>query len=201
MFSDQHLRVAPTVDTSAANCCPKNFVPDWQLLPINGTKPFVAWQVIQWKPMVGNSLEWRQAIVTSTCASMWLTLNSLWFQKEDFWVKATRLNLARMRCSWHLHVEVRSHFIDMVHFVYETLGSILWSCWLFMNSSNQRFLNQLQMRIPPKILWHQLLVLSQYTIMLSRHVLIRYHRRQRKNLFRPEATSDRPWAWEDCPTL
>ena len=46
-FIDQHLTVAPTVDTSwvlfdsgaAANCCPKNFAPEWPLLPITGTKP------------------------------------------------------------------------------------------------------------------------------------------------------------------
>ena len=46
-FIDQHLTVAPTVDTSwilfdsgaAANCCPKNFPPEWPLLPITGTKP------------------------------------------------------------------------------------------------------------------------------------------------------------------
>ena len=47
VFIDQHLTVAPTVDTSwilfdsgaAANCCPKNFAPEWPLLPITGTKP------------------------------------------------------------------------------------------------------------------------------------------------------------------
>ena len=47
VFIDQHLTVAPTVDTSwvlfdsgaAANCCPKNFAPEWPLLPITGVKP------------------------------------------------------------------------------------------------------------------------------------------------------------------
>ena len=47
VFIDQHLIVAPTVDTSwilfdsgaAANCCPKNFAPEWPLLPITGVKP------------------------------------------------------------------------------------------------------------------------------------------------------------------
>ena len=48
-FIDQHLTVAPTVDTlwihfdsgAAANCCPKNFAPgpEWPLLPTTGTKP------------------------------------------------------------------------------------------------------------------------------------------------------------------
>ena len=46
-FIDQHLTVAPTVDTSwilfdsgaATNCCPKNFAPGWPLLPITGVKP------------------------------------------------------------------------------------------------------------------------------------------------------------------
>ena len=46
-FIDQHLTVASSVDTSwilfdsgaAANCCPKNFAPEWPLLPIIGTKP------------------------------------------------------------------------------------------------------------------------------------------------------------------
>ena len=47
VFIDQHLTVAPTVDTSwilfdsgaAANCCPKNGAPEWPLLPITGVKP------------------------------------------------------------------------------------------------------------------------------------------------------------------
>ena len=47
VFIDQHLTVAPTVDTSwilfdsgaAANCCPKHFAPEWPLLPITGVKP------------------------------------------------------------------------------------------------------------------------------------------------------------------
>ena len=47
VFIDQHLTKAPTVDTSwilfdsgaAANCCPKNFAPEWPLLPITGVKP------------------------------------------------------------------------------------------------------------------------------------------------------------------
>ena len=47
IFIDQHLTVASSVDTSwilfdsgaAANCCPKNFAPEWPLPPITGTKP------------------------------------------------------------------------------------------------------------------------------------------------------------------
>ena len=47
MFTDQHLTVAPTGDTSwilfdsgaAASCCPKNFAPEWPILLITGTKP------------------------------------------------------------------------------------------------------------------------------------------------------------------
>ena len=44
---DQHMVIASSVDTScilfdsgaAANCCPKNFAPEWPILPINGSKP------------------------------------------------------------------------------------------------------------------------------------------------------------------
>ena len=43
---------------------------------------------------------------------------------------------------------------------------------LSMRSSNQRFLNQLRMRIPGKILLHQLLVSSPFTIMLIGGTLI-----------------------------
>ena len=44
VFIDQHLTVAPTSwilfdSGAAANCCPKNFAPEWPLLPITGTKP------------------------------------------------------------------------------------------------------------------------------------------------------------------
>lgn len=44
---DQHMVIASSVDPSwilfdsgaAANCCPKNFAPEWPILPINGSKP------------------------------------------------------------------------------------------------------------------------------------------------------------------
>ena len=44
---DQRMVIASSVDISgvlfdsgaAANCCPKNFAPEWPILPINGSKP------------------------------------------------------------------------------------------------------------------------------------------------------------------
>ena len=41
-----------------------------------------AWLVIHWKSTVGNLLEWRQVMLTSTCTSMWLALIIFRFQSK-----------------------------------------------------------------------------------------------------------------------
>ena len=58
-------------------------------------------------------------------------------------------------------------FLWNLHFKFSILLTSSLFVWLSMRSSNQRMLNQLQMRKPRKILLHQLLVSSPFTIMLT----------------------------------
>ena len=78
------------------------------------------------------------------------------------------------------------------HFKFLILLTSNLFVWLSMRSSNQRTLNQLRMRKPRKILLHQLLVSSPFTIMLIDGTLILPEMRLSDITKFKGRTSDRP---------
>ena len=187
VFIDQHLTVAPTVDTSwilfdsgaAANCCPKNFAPEWPLLPITGVKPPLRSVTGQPLKIYGRKLvgmksgncEFYLHFYVTDMDYPLVSVGRLLNQGYQVELSSEEMVL-KSPCG----SKIPLHRHGSLLFMKPSRCLIQLSMNLFvllsMRSSNQRFLNQLRMRKPRKILLHQLLVSSPFTIMLIDGILI-----------------------------
>ena len=214
-FIDQHLTVAPTVDTSwilfdsgaAANCCPKNFAPEWPLLPITGTKPplrSVTGQPLKiyGRKLVGMRsgdcefyLHFYVTDIEYPLVSVGRLLNQGYqveLSSEEMVLKSpcgSKIQLHRHGSL--LFMKPSLQLFDSVDF--ESV------CVTFHEKFKPKNVESTSNEKTPKdlvaptsgfkpIYDHA----DRWYFDTSRNVLVRYHKRQRKNLFTPEGTSDRP---------
>ena len=214
-FIDQHLTVAPTVDTSwilfdsgaAANCCPKNFAPEWPLLPITGTKPplrSVTGQPLKiyGRKLVGMRsgdcefyLHFYVTDIEYPLVSVGRLLNQGYqveLSSEEMVLKSpcgSKIQLHRHGSL--LFMKPSLQLFDSVDF--ESVCVTFHEKFKPNNvepTSNDKSPKDLVAPISgfKPIYYHA----DRWYFDTSRNVLIRYHKRQRKNLFTPEGTSDRP---------
>ena len=223
-FIDQHLTVAPTVDTSwilfdsgaAANCCPKNFAPEWPLLPITGVKPplrSVTGQPLKiyGRKLVGMKsgncefyLHFYVTDIDYPLVSVGRLLNQGYqveLSSEEMVLKSpcgSKIPLHRHGSL--LFMKPSLLLFDSVE--YEPV------CVTFHEKFKPKISESTSNENTPKdlvaptsgfkpIYYHA----DRWYFDTSRNVLIRYHKRQRKNLFTPEGTSDRPVELEKIAQL
>ena len=224
VFIDQHLTVAPTVDTSwilfdsgtAANCCPKNFAPEWPLLPIAGVKPPLRSVTGQPLKIYGRKLV---GMKSGNCEFY------LHFYVTDIDYPLVSVGrLLNQGCQVELSSEemvLKSPCGSKIPF--HRRGSLLFMkpslllfnsveyepvCVTFHEKFKPKISESTSNKNTPKdlvaptsgfkpIYYHA----DRWYFDTSRNVLIRYHKRQRKNLFTPERTSDRPVELEKIAQL
>ena len=205
---DQHLTVAPTVDTSwilfdsgaAANCCPKNFAPEWPLLPITGAKPPLRSATGQPLKIYGRKLVGMKAGDCEVFLHFYVTIDYPLVSVGRLLNQGYQVELSAeemvLKSLWGSKIPLHRHgsllfmkpslqLFDSVE--YESV------CMTFHEKFKPKNSEPTSNEKPPKdlvaptsgskpIYYHD----------TSRNVLIRYHKRQRNNLFTPEGTSDRP---------
>ena len=224
VFIDQHLTVAPTVDTSwilfdsgaAANCCPKNFAPEWPLLPITGVKPplrSVTGQPLKiyGRKLVGmkpNDCEFYLHFYVTDIDYPLVSVGRLLNQGFQVELSSEEMVLESpcgskiplYRHASLLFMKPSLPLFDSVD--YESI------CVTFHEKFKPKNSEPTSNEKPPKdlvapasgfkpIYYHA----DRWYFDTSRNVLLRYHKRQRKNLFTPEGTSDRPVELEKIAQL
>ena len=214
-FIDQHLTVAPTVDTSwilfdsgaAANCCPKNFAPEWPLLPITGTKPPLRSVTGQPLKIYGRKLVGMRSGDCAFYLHFYVTdieyplvsvgrLLNQGYQVELSSDEMTLKSPCGSKIPLHRHGSLLFMKPSLQVFDSVDFESV---CVTFHEKFKPKNVESTSNEKTPKdlvaptsgfkpIYYHA----DRWYFDTSRNVLIRYHKRQRKNLFTPEGTSDRP---------
>ena len=223
-FIDQHLTVASSVDTSwilfdsgaAANCCPKNFAPEWPLLPITGTKPplrSVTGQPLKiyGRKLVGMTsgscdfyLHFYVTDIEYPLVSVGRLLNQ-GYQVELSSDEMTLKSPCGSKIPLHRHGSLLFMKPSLQVFDSVDFESV---CVTFHEKFKPKNVEPTSNEKTPKdlvaptsgfrpIYYHA----DRWYFDTSRNVLIRYHKRQRKNLFTPEGTSDRPVELEKIAQL
>ena len=214
-FIDQHLTVAPTVDTSwilfdsgaAANCCPKNFAPEWPLLPITGTKPPLRSVTGQPLKIYGRKLVGMRSGDCAFYLHFYVTdieypvvsvgrLLNQGYQVELSSEEMVLKSPCGSKIPLHRHGSLLFMKPSLQVFDSVDFESV---CVTFHEKFKPKNVEPTSNEKTPKdlvaptsgfkpIYYHA----DRWYFDTSRNVLIRYHKRQRKNLFTPEGTSDRP---------
>ena len=214
-FIDQHLTVAPTVDTSwilfdsgaAANCCPKNFAPEWPLLPIAGTKPPLRSVTGQPLKIYGRKLVGMRSGDCEFYLHFYVTdieyplvsvgrLLNQGYQVELSSEEMVLKSPCGSKIPLHRHGSLLFMKPSLQLFDSVDFESV---CVTFHEKFKPKNAESTSNEKTPKdlvaptsgfkpIYYHA----DRWYFDTSRNVLIRYHKRQRKNLFTPEGTSDRP---------
>ena len=214
-FIDQHLTVAPTVDTSwilfdsgaAANCCPKNFAPEWPLLPITGTKPPLRSVTGQPLKIYGRKLvgmrsgdcEFYLHLYVTDIEYPLVSVGRLLNQGYQVELSSEEMVL-KSPCGSKIPLHRHGSLLFMKPSL-QVFDSVDFEsvCVTFHEKFKPNNVESTSNEKTPKdlvaptsgfkpIYYHA----DRWYFDTSRNVLIRYHKRQRKNLFTPEGTSDRP---------
>ena len=214
-FIDQHLTVAPTVDTSwilfdsgaAANCCPKNFAPEWPLLPITGTKPPLRSVTGQPLKIYGRKLvgmrsgdcEFYLHFYVTDIEYPLVSVGRLLNQGYQVELSSEEMVL-KSPCGSKIPLHRHGSLLFMKPSL-QVFDSVDFEsvCVTFHEKFKPNNVESTSNEKTPKDLvaptsgfkptyYHA----DRWYFDTSRNVLIRYHKRQRKNLFTPEGTSDRP---------
>ena len=205
---DQHLTVAPTVDTSwilfdsgaAANCCPKNFAPEWPLLPITGVKPPLRSVTGQPLKIYGRKLVGMKYSLVSVGR-----LLNQGYQVELSSEEMVLKSPCGSKFPLHRHGSLL--FMKPSLPLFNSVGYEP-VCVTFHGKFKPKISESTSNKNTPKdlvaptsgfkpIYYHA----DRWYFDTSRNVLIRYHKRQRKNLFTPEGPSDRPVELEKIAQL
>ena len=224
VFIDQHLTVAPTVDTSwilfdsgaAANCCPKNFAPEWPLLPITGVKPPLRSATGQPLKIYGRKLVGMKSGDCEFYLHFYVTdidypLVSVGrLLNQGYQVELSSEGMV-LKSPCGSKIPLRRH--GSLLFMKPSLllfDSVEYEpvCVTFHEKFKPKNVEPTSNENTPKdlvaptsgfkpIYFHA----DRWYFDTSRNVLIRYHKRQRKNLFTPEGTSDRPVELEKIAQL
>ena len=223
-FIDQHLTVAPTVDTSwilfdsgaAANCCPKNFAPEWPLLPITGTKPPLRSVTGQPLKIYGRKLvgmrsgdcEFYLHFYVTDIEYPLVSVGRLLNQGYQVELSSEEMVL-KSPCGSKIPLHRHGSLLFMKPSL-QVFDSVDFEsvCVTFHEKFKPKNVEPTSNEKPPKdlvaptsgfkpIYYHA----DRWYFDTSRNVLIRYHKRQRKNLFTPEGTSDRPVELEKIAQL
>ena len=223
-FIDQHLVVASSVDTSwilfdsgaAANCCPKNFAPEWPLLPITGTKPPLRSVTGQPLKIYGRKLVGMKAGDCEFYLHFYVTdidyplvsvgrLLNQGYQVELSSEEMVLKSPCGSKIPLHRHGSLLFMKPSLQVFDSVDFESV---CVTFHEKFKPKNVEPTSNEETPKnlvaptfgfkpIYYHA----DRWYFDTSRNVLVRYHKRQRKNLFTPEGTSDRPVELEKIAQL
>ena len=223
-FIDQHLTVASSVDTSwilfdsgaAANCCPKNFAPEWPLLPITGTKPPLRSVTGQPLKIYGRKLvgmrsgdcEFYLHFYVTDIEYPLVSVGRLLNQGYQVELSSEEMVL-KSPCGSKIPLHRHGSLLFMKPSL-QVFDSVDFEsvCVTFHEKFKPNNVESTSNEKTPKdlvaptsgfkpIYYHA----DRWYFDTSRNVLIRYHKRQRKNLFTPEGTSDRPVELEKIAQL
>ena len=223
-FIDHRLTVAPTVDTSwilfdsgaAAKCCPKNFAPEWPLLPITGVKPPLRRVTGQPLKIYGMKLvgmksgdcEFYLHFYVTDMDYPLLSVGRLLNQGYQVELSSAEMVL-KSPCSTKIPLHRHGSLLFMKPSL-QLFDSVEYEsvCVTFHEKFKPKNSEPTSNEKPPKdlvaptsgskpVYYHA----DRWRFDTSRIVLVRYHKRQRKNLFTTDGTSDRPVELEKTAQL